>query len=61
MLGPPDFDIRDISFKLHHIMRVSQSYSRIYDGFGHTEVEKWLYLCEGGHMMFWSVYRQISG
>ena len=61
MPGPPDLDIRDISFKLRYITRVSQSFSRIYDGFGHTEVEKWVYLRKGGRMIFWSVNRQISG
>ena len=61
MPGPPDLDIRDISFKLCYITRVSQSFSRIYDGFGHTEVEQWFCLREGGHIIFCSVYRQING
>ena len=34
MSGPPDIDIRDISFKLRYITCVSQSFSRIYVGFG---------------------------
>ena len=59
--GPPNLDIRDISFKLRYITRVSQSFSRSYDGFGHTEVEQWFCLREGRHMIFFSIYRQISG
>ena len=34
MSGPPDIDIRDISFKLRNITCVSQSFSRFYVGFG---------------------------
>src|ERR1700691_6813151 len=54
MPGPLDLDIRDISFKLCYITRVSQSFSRIYDVFGHTEVEQWFCLHKGGHIIFYS-------
>ena len=40
MSGPPDIDIRDISFKLRYITCVSQSFSRIYVGFG---LQSWVW------------------
>jgi hypothetical protein len=48
MLGPPDLDIKDMSFKFHYIMNVSQSFSNVYDGFGHAEVHQWLCMMEKG-------------
>ena len=55
MPGPPDIDIRDISFKLRYITRVSQSFSRIYARFGNSPC---ICVCSGESLSLWIGYWQ---
>ena len=59
--GPPNMGISDISFKLRYITRACQSFSRIYDRFGHTEVEQSLCLWEASHMIVCTLSEWVSG
>jgi len=58
MPGPPNIDIRDISFKLRYIMCVSQLFSRIYARFGNSPCT---YVCGRESLSscvgYWQKYR----